>query len=607
MSTTAVSPARLDGITLEIIGQRIAEIVSTMEVLLFHSGYSVILRESNDGSASVLDREGRVVVGSGAPVHIAAYSYTIRGLLQRYPWERMREHDAFILNDPYVGGMHHVPDMAVITPVFWEGKPLGFCATIAHKSDVGGLVPGSSSASAREIYHEGTLIPGIRYWTAEGPVEDAIALVMRNSRTPELVAGDIRAQLGATRMGEQRIHELVRHYGFDAIVEAMTRLQDISYDRMGDLLERWPDGAGEGEAFLDSDGVDLERRVRFHAKVEKRGRTLTVDFSGSDAQVAGPVNLRPQSSESASLIALLGYLDPNITLNGGTQRAVTFVNPPGRITNAHFPAPCNNYMPSLHLLLSATQKALLAFNPARQSAPDGFGVGAMTIGHRGAKTGRRGVQYELVGPSLGASSASDGAFHAHPVSHNTPSASVEILETEFPMRVRETAAFCDSGGPANFAAASAACGSTSCSTTRSSRCGSADSAAARGASAAGSPGRWAAASSTRDAPRSARCRRCTRPSCRRGRFCGSRWPAEAGTATRSTATGRACSPTCRMDMSRWRRPPRATASESDKTRTGPTRCRLRSDRCSVRKTTSCWCGPVPERRWGRTCGVSGHP
>jgi len=448
--TITSAPARLDGITLEIIGQRIAEIVSTMEVLLFHSGYSVILRESNDGSASVLDREGRVVVGSGAPVHIAAYSYTIRGLLQRYPWEKMREHDAFILNDPYIGGMHHVPDMAVVTPVFWQGKPLGFCATIAHKSDVGGLVPGSSSASAREIYHEGTLIPGIRYWTADGPDEDAIALVMRNSRTPELVAGDIRAQFGATRMGEARVHELVAQYGYDAIVEAMSRLQDISCERMGDLLERWPDGVGEGEAFLDSDGVDLERRVRFHAKVEKRGRALTVDFSGSDAQVAGPVNLRPQSSESASLIALLGYLDPNIALNGGTQRAVTFVNPPGRITNAQFPAPCNNYMPSLHLLLSATQAALHAFNPVRSSAPDGFGVGAMTIGHRGTKTGKRAVQYELVGPSLGASSASDGAFHAHPVSHHTPSASIEILETEFPIRLRECAALIDSGGPGEF-------------------------------------------------------------------------------------------------------------------------------------------------------------
>ncbi|HXP94822.1 MAG TPA: hydantoinase B/oxoprolinase family protein [Candidatus Binatia bacterium] len=446
----AAGAVSLDGITLEIVGQRIAEIVSTMEVLLFHSGYSTILRESNDGSATVLDRNGRVVVGAGSPVHIAAYYYTAQGILSRYPWERMNERDAFVINDPYIGGTHHVPDLAVVTPVFWEGRPLGFCATIAHKSDVGGIVPGSSAASSREIFHDGVLFPGLKYWTADGPVEDAVAVVTRNSRTPELVAGDIRAQIGAVRMGEVRVHELVRQYGYEAIVEAMERLQDISYDRIGDALEGWPDGEAEGEAFLDSDGVDLERRVRFHAKVRKAGRSIAVDFSGSDEQVAGPVNLRPQSSETASLIALLGYLDPSISLNGGTQRAVTFVNPPGRITNARFPAPCNNYMPSLHLLLTATQTALLALGSRRASAPDGFGVGAMTLGYRANQGGRRAVQYELIGPSLGASSTSDGAFQAHPVAHTTPSASIEILETEFPMRLRCCEAIVDSAGPGTF-------------------------------------------------------------------------------------------------------------------------------------------------------------
>lgn len=449
-SKRASGTGTLDGITLEIIGQRIAEIVSTMEVLLFHSGYSTVLRESNDGSATVLDRNGRVVVGAGSPVHVAAYYYTAQGLLSRYPWDRMSERDVFVINDPYIGGTHHVPDLAVLTPVFWDGRPLGFCATIAHKSDVGGIVPGSSAASSREIFHDGVLFPGLKYWTADGPVEDAVAVVTRNSRTPELVAGDIRAQIGAVRMGEVRVHELVRQYGYEAIVEAMERLQDISFERIGDTLERWADGEAKGEAFLDSDGVDLERRVRFHVNVKKTGRSISIDFSGSDEQVAGPVNLRPQSSETASLIALLGYLDPSISLNGGTQRAVRFVNPPGRITNARFPAPCNNYMPSLHLLLTATQTALLALGSQRASAPDGFGVGAMTLGYRANQSGRRAVQYELIGPSLGASSASDGAFQAHPVAHNTPSASIEILETEFPMRLRCCESILDSAGPGTF-------------------------------------------------------------------------------------------------------------------------------------------------------------
>jgi N-methylhydantoinase B len=435
----------LDPITLELIGQRVNEIVATMEVLLFHSGYSTVLRESNDGSAGVLDRFGNLAMSAGAPAHVGPYAYTVRGLLQRHPWESMRPGDSYILNDPYAGGMHHAPDMAVISPIFWEGKPLGFCATIAHKSDVGGLVPGSSSALAREIYHEGTLFPGTLYWTADGPVDDAVAMVTRNSRTPELVAGDIRAQVGATRMGIERMHELVAQYGYDAIVEAMERLQQISCERVGELLAAWPDGESEAEAFLDNDAVDLERPVRFHAKVTKRGRALTIDYSGSDPQVVGPVNLRPQSSETAGLIALLGYLDPEIPLNGGVERAVTFVNPPGTVAHATFPAPCNTYLASLHVLQTAAACALLAFEPQRQSAPDGFGIGAMTLGYR-IGNGRGPVQYELLGPSLGASNRFDGEFHIYPVNHFNGTAAIEIVEAEFPVRCTICEAIPDSGG-----------------------------------------------------------------------------------------------------------------------------------------------------------------
>ena len=186
-------------------------------------------------------------MGSGSPNHLLAYYYAAQGVLSRHPWERMQPRDSYVINDPYLGGMQHVPDLAVITPVFWEGRPLGFCATIAHKSDMGGIVPGSSGAASREIYHEGLLIPGIKYWTADGPVADAVAVVMRNSRTPELVAGDIRAQIGSTRM-EQRLHtSSLQQYGFDdASSRRWERLQEISYDRMGDDSPPRPDGVGEG-------------------------------------------------------------------------------------------------------------------------------------------------------------------------------------------------------------------------------------------------------------------------------------------------------------------------------------------------------------------------
>ena len=421
-----------------------------MEVLLFHSGYSTILRESNDGSAAFLDRNGDVVVAAGMPVHLLAYAYAAQGVLARHPWSAMRPGDSYVINDPYLGGMQHVPDLAVITPVFVDGEPLGFCGTIAHKPDLGGIVPGSSGAASREMYHEGLMIPGIKYWTADGPVEDAVALVMRNSRVPEVVAGDIRAQLGATRKGVESVQELVREFGFATISDAMLRLQAISEQQLGNALERWPDGEGEAESFFDSDGVDLDHPVRIHAKAVKRGRSLTIDFTGSDPQAPGPINLRPQGSETASIIAVLGFIDPGVPVNGGTRRAVGFVNPPGRITNAIFPAPVNSYFATLHQVMATVQRALLQFVPERAAAPDGFGAGAVTLGFLGTHGGRRPVQYEIMTPSLGASTAFDGTFCVMPVVHVTTSAAIEILETEFPVRLVQCEPRIDSGGPGEF-------------------------------------------------------------------------------------------------------------------------------------------------------------
>lgn len=152
----------LDPITLEVLSTRFAEIVATMEHRLFHSGYSTILRESYDGSCVLADTEGHPFQ-SGLGIHLTPYHLTIQGILKRYPLETMREGDVFMANDPYLTGVYHPSDIAIVTPVFYEGTLIAFGASIAHKSDIGGTVPGSASGSAREIFHEGILIPGVRY------------------------------------------------------------------------------------------------------------------------------------------------------------------------------------------------------------------------------------------------------------------------------------------------------------------------------------------------------------------------------------------------------------------------------------------------------------
>jgi N-methylhydantoinase B len=436
---------KLDSIELEVIKSRLEEAALTMENQLFHSGYSPILRESADGSATILDKSGGVVVGTGLPVHLFPYYHTVRAVL-KLVGERMQPGDSFLINDPYLGGNLHVPDTAIVTPFFHDGKLAAFCASIAHKPDLGGLVIGSSSAAAREIYHEGLLFPGVRYWTKDGPNPDFEAMLRSNTRSPDEAIGDLRAQVGCTRIGCARLEELFERYSGEVMTEAFEELIRASERRVRLKLSAIPDGTAEAEAMLDHDGVDVAKPIRISVKIVKRGENISIDFSGSDPHTAGPINLRPQAAESGAAIALIGMLDPDIPINDGCRRVIEFINPPGRITNAIKPRPINNYYPSLHLVYCVTQKALAQLAPEKAVAPSGIGVGGFAIGYQKTRNGKPGALYELMATSLGGTSRGDGTFLVLPVAQITPSQPIEILETEYPVEVLRFAQLPDTAG-----------------------------------------------------------------------------------------------------------------------------------------------------------------
>lgn len=435
----------MDPITLEVLGYRLGEVVHTMEHLLFHSGYSPILRESYDGSATILDRNGNVVAGSGAPYHLFPYYYTAQYIIQRFAGE-IRPGDSYMANDPYHSGNSHVPDVAIVTPVFYQGEVIAYCACIAHKPDMGGIVPGSSSASAREIYHEGMLFPGVRIWSAEGINRDVEAILRQNSRTPDEVVGDVRAQVGCTQVGGQRITTLCEEYSAETILEAFDEWIAISQRRLGQELEKLPDGVGEGTAYLDNDSVDLDKPVKIHVTLTKNGSKVKLDFSKSNQLVKGPVNIRPQSTEAGATLALIGLLDPQIPINDGIRRSVEFINPEGLVTHAVFPAPVNNYYPTMHLVYCCVQQAMAELS-GRAVGPAALGIGGNTLGYPKARTGLPAVQYELQNTSLGGTPKNDGAFGAMAMNQVTPSTSLEILEMEYPMRVTRFEPIVDSPGP----------------------------------------------------------------------------------------------------------------------------------------------------------------
>ncbi len=440
----------LDAITLEVINNKLREIGSTMEHLLFHSGYSTILRESRDGSAGIADQDGYAVMASGSPLHLYPYYLGIRAILKEYPIDKMEDGESFILNDPYLGGSLHVPDIVIVTPVFVDQEVIAFSVSIAHKPDVGGIVPGSSGAASREIFHEGLLLPGVRYWTRAGVVKEVEAIVKRNCRIPEVIAGDIRAQVGCTRVGADRIRDLCGEYGTDTVKNAFSKLLTLTEERMRRGLSSWPDGEAEAEGWVDDDGVDHEKPLRLHVKVLKQGDQITFDYTQMNGQVKGPINLRPQSSQVAAILALLTYLDPTIPVNDGTRRPITFINPEGTITNPLWPAPVNSYYGLSNVLYSTIGKALSEFNPKRAVGSAGLGLGAMAVGHQQNRAGRKAVQYELYVTSQGGTSEHDGSSGSVGFFNFTPNTPIEILETEFPVRVCRHEWMTDSAGAGRY-------------------------------------------------------------------------------------------------------------------------------------------------------------
>src|SRR5215467_11396401 len=221
----------VDAVDLEVVKASLSGIVREMQNCLFRTGFSTIVRESQDASCALMNAKGEVVAQHVVLLlHIGVFPAWCGSIIAEYG-SAMAEGDAFLINHPYQGGSPHAPDIAVITPVMVDGELFGFCGSIAHKSDIGGPVPGSCSGQAREIFNEGLQLPAMRYQSTYRPNGDLERIIAANSRTPELVLGDLRGQLGADRLGERRLIELTGKHGVAKVRACYGRLFEMARGR----------------------------------------------------------------------------------------------------------------------------------------------------------------------------------------------------------------------------------------------------------------------------------------------------------------------------------------------------------------------------------------
>jgi N-methylhydantoinase B len=260
-----------------------------------------------------------------------------------------------------------------------------------------------------------------------------------------VILGDIRGQVGCARLGERRLEETLRRYGRDDVVGTFALMQDVAERRLRAALASWPDGVQEAEHFLDR---DVAETVRYHVRVEKHGDRIHFDFSDSADQVTSPINILPAVARSAVAYALIALIDPTLPNNGGIARVVGATFRPGSVLNPHFPAPTNSYIPSTTLVAEICIRALGGFTHGRKAADSSLPAAISIGGNR--DDGTTFMNYELLGTAAGGRSGSDGPSGIATLLVNVRCAPIEIVESEFPIRVMRWELVTDSGGAGEF-------------------------------------------------------------------------------------------------------------------------------------------------------------
>jgi N-methylhydantoinase B/oxoprolinase/acetone carboxylase alpha subunit len=441
-----MSIRNLDPVTVEVTRNRLDGIANEMETTLLKSSFSPIVKEGLDASASLFTIAGETLAQAIAvPIHLATLIPCVAAFLREFPLATMRDGDIYIMNDPYLGGTH-LPDIALVAPVFHQGKVIALAGTMTHHQDVGGMSPGSIPTNATEVFQEGVRIPPLKYRDAGVFNDTLIRMLRQNVRIPDTLIGDLNAQVAACNVGARRLDALATRTGVDTLLAIFDELLDRSETMTRDALSAIAPGTWRYHDFLDNDGLELDRRIRIEVAVRIADSHMHVDFTGTSAQVRGPFNCVPSGSQAAAYYALRAITAASIPTNGGCFRCVSLELPYGSLVNPREPAPVCSRTATIKRITGTILGALGQVLPERVGAASAGELVVLAFG--GAREdGSRYVTGEMIASGSGASPMRDGVDVIETDASNCMNLPAEALELESPIRVLRTGLRADSGGP----------------------------------------------------------------------------------------------------------------------------------------------------------------
>ncbi len=428
-----------DSIEITIFKNIFQSISDEMGKILQHSAFSPNIKERNDFSCALFTPKGEsFAFGTHIPVHLGAMPLSVMTALKE---THMKEGDMIILNDPYRGGTH-LPDITLITPLFYRDRLLFLVANRAHHSDVGGMQAGSMPL-ASEIFQEGIIIPPVKI-IRKGNLDNGILnMILANVRTPEERKGDLLAQIAANRRGILRLQQIIDKYGINKVIDYSSELINYTETIFKQFIKGLPDGSVSFSDFLDDDGFG-EKDLKIEASITIKGDRIFIDFSNSHPQVVGGVNANKAITYSAVLYVLTTLLEEDIPINSGIMRPVNLIIKEGSILDAQKPAAIagGNVETSqriVDVLLGAFSKIIPEKIPAASQGT----MNNISFGGKGF------TYYETIGGGAGAGKNFNGVSAVHTHMTNSLNTPIEAIERNFPILINGYSIRKNSGGKGN--------------------------------------------------------------------------------------------------------------------------------------------------------------
>ncbi|MGB9803530.1 hydantoinase B/oxoprolinase family protein [Desulfofundulus sp.] len=426
-----------DVVTIRIIKNALDNIAREMFWSTVRTAKSSIIYETYDFAPALTNSQGDLIsIGTGVPVFLGVMPIIAKAVMEDVDKFDLglSPGDIFIINDPYRISTH-LNDVALAMPIFHKDQIIAIATIRGHVNDVGGMNPGSWGPNATEVFQEGLIIPTSHFYRAGKLNNEVVRLILRNTRIPDYVYGDLEALAAALRYAYGRLNELCNKYGVDYVLHAMDdRLNDgrlLARNRLQELIK--------GEFFAEEkieiyEGMDDDLRIT--ARVIITDNKFLVDFSDNPAQVKAPINTTYAGIYTAVATAFTAITDPHVPLNQGFLEPVEVVCPEGTLFNALPPAPVSCYWETLFYAVDLIWKALAPHLPERFTAGHFLSVVSETLSMVDPRDGQYKILCEPNPGGWGAGidkdgesclvSAADGETYCHPV---------EVIEKEYPIRV----------------------------------------------------------------------------------------------------------------------------------------------------------------------------